>query len=152
MIGVLAAPFLSSFKVLFKGIYMHTHQFPSYRLARRLALTGLVLGAALNAVAADPRDASQFRQDMQSCRDGGAPQSRSDCERETRNAYAESRRGGLTSPTDTSNEQAQRRCSVFQREGDNADCMARMGGGALVSGSVNGGGLIREATTPAPSR
>lgn len=131
---------------------MHTNQLPWYHLAHRLAFTGLVLASTLSAVAADPRDAPQFRQDMRSCRDGGAPQSRSDCERETRNAYAESRRGGLTSPTDTPNEQAQRRCAVFQREGDNADCMARMGTGALVSGSVNGGGLIREATTPAPSR
>lgn len=126
---------------------MSTHFSLSHRWARGLAVTGFVLGSAFSAVAAAPADTQQFQQDMRACRDADAPQSRSDCERETRNARAEARRGGLTTPTATPIQQAQRRCEVFQREGDRADCMARMGPGAQLSGSVNGGGLMREATT-----
>lgn len=114
---------------------------------------GLTLGLtlALPARAADESAAARYRQDMRDCREGRTSQSRPDCEREARNAAAEARRGALATPIDAAG-QAQQRCAVFKQAADHADCIARMGVDARLSGSVEGGGLLREYTTVVPAR
>lgn len=101
--------------------------------------------------AANESPAARLRLDLQDCREGRTAQSRSDCEREARNAAAEARRGALSGPGDAA-AHAQRRCAVFKQEGDHADCMARQGAGASLSGSVDGGGVLRAVTTPVTAR
>lgn len=113
----------------------------------------LALGQACIGVAqAQDRDSSLlYRQDMLDCREGRTAQSRQDCELEARNALAEARRGALGGAPDPAT-QVQRRCAVFKMEVDQADCMARLGPGAQLSGSVGGGGVLREVTIPVPPR
>lgn len=109
------------------------------------------LTLASPARAADDSAAARYRQEMRDCREGRTAQSRADCEREARSAAAEARRGALATPIDAAG-QAQQRCAVFKQQTDHADCMARMGAGALLSGSVEGGGVLREHTTVVPAR
>lgn len=111
----------------------------------------LCLPLASPARAADESAAARYRQDMRDCREGRTAQSRADCEREARSAAAEARRGALATPINAAS-QAQQRCAVFRQEADHTDCMARMGVGARLSGSVEGGGVLREHTTVVPAR
>lgn len=116
-------------------------------LSRVCLAAGLLLCTTGSGAAA--ADDLRYRQDMQDCREGRTSQSRADCEHEARNARAEARRGALGTPVDPAS-QAQRRCAVFKQEGDHADCLARQGANARVSGSVEGGGVLRELVTPVP--
>lgn len=115
------------------------------------ACLALASAMALPAHGAEESVASRYRQDMRDCREGRTAQSRPDCEREARNAAGEARRGALKTPIDAAGH-AQQRCAVFKDATDHADCMARMGTGARLSGSVEGGGLLREHTTSVPAR
>lgn len=72
-------------------------------------------------------------------------QDRAACRREARNARAEGRRGGLTTPADPQ-AHAMARCAALEGE-DRSACQARMMGYGQQSGSVAGGGLLREAET-----
>lgn len=127
------------------------------RSASRLPLGCLALGLTLGLTlalpvhAADESAASRYRQDMRDCREGRTSQSRPDCEREARSAAAEARRGATNTTVDAAG-QAQQRCAVFKQDPDRADCLARMGEGARLSGSVEGGGLLREYTRVVPAR
>ena len=122
-------------------------------MPRAVAGMGLLMMAFLTpaAHAADDGPAARLRQDLLDCREGRTSQSRGDCEREARHAAAAARLGALSGPGDPA-VHAQRRCAVFKQESDHADCMARQGGGATLSGSVDGGGVLRAVTTPAPAR
>ncbi len=67
--------------------------------------------------------------------------------REAANAAAEQRKGELgTAPSPEMNANAMRRCEALGGE-DNAACMARVLGYGNASGSVGGGGVIREVET-----
>lgn len=124
----------------------------SARLASAgLALVAVLMVSAVPAFAAGERPAARLALDLRDCREGRSSQSLVDCEREARNAAAEARRGRLDTPVDSAG-QAQRRCAVFKQEGDHADCLARQGSGAQLSGSVGGGGVLREVTTPVVTR
>ncbi|WP_256354740.1 hypothetical protein [Variovorax sp. dw_308] len=80
------------------------------------------------------------------------------CLREAGAARQEAARGGLTQPGATAaNQNASARCQALPAT-ERADCEARMqgtgSGTTTTSGSVMGGGVIRETVTtvPAPSR
>ena len=75
------------------------------------------------------------------------------CEREAGAARQEAARGGLTTgsgPAQDAN--ALERCQQLPAA-DKADCEARIRGaaGSSTSGSVMGGGVIRETVTPTPA-
>ncbi len=71
--------------------------------------------------------------------------SRAACVREVGAAAQAARAGALTSADAATYERnALARCEVFKTPQDQADCRARMGSGAIVSGSVEGGGILRE--------
>jgi len=76
------------------------------------------------------------------------------CAREAGAARQEAARGGLTQPGAAAGANASARCDALPA-GQRADCEARMqGGGAGTttnSGSVMGGGVIRETVTPIPA-
>lgn len=121
------------------------HSLVSFGVAALLAV-----GAATAQVAttgATGIDASgSFQSEMQACASGNTQQDRETCMREARNAQADKRRGVLS--TEGSLEaNAMQRCSVFQGGEDKAACEARVMGMGNASGSVAGGGLIREVET-----
>jgi hypothetical protein len=132
---------------------MNRHNRPDSRSRKSLISFGvaalLAVGAATAQVAtgATGIDASgSFQSEMQACASGNTQQDRETCMREARNAQADKRRGVLS--TEGSLEaNAMSRCSVFQGGEDKAACEARVMGMGSTSGSVAGGGLIREVET-----
>ncbi|MDR3452039.1 MAG: hypothetical protein P4L96_04435 [Rhodoferax sp.] len=119
----------------------------SYRNLTLCAL-GALLGAS--ALAAGSRDSSsaqaQYIQDRAACNAGQSNEDRATCLKEAGAALQAARRGGLTSagPTDYQRN-AMRRCNEQPAESRD-DCVARMQSPA--QGSVEAGGLLREAETP----
>lgn len=68
------------------------------------------------------------------------------CLREANNALDASRKGDLSNPGAAANDNATQRCAAFQTAADQADCMRRVQS-IPASGSVSGGGVLRESTT-----
>lgn len=111
-----------------------------------LLTAALLLCAATAQAATDAR--SQYHEDRAACA-GVAQESRMACMREAGAAAQAARTGQLTSGDAGAYERnALARCEVFKTDEDRSDCEARVRSGATVSGSVEGGGLLREAVTP----
>ncbi len=73
--------------------------------------------------------------------------SRAACVREVGAAAQAARAGQLTSEDAATYERnAMARCAVFKNPQDKSDCAKRMGPRARLSGSVDGGGILREET------
>jgi len=110
----------------------------------------LLCGAAVQAQSGNSASRSQMQQERAAC--AHVPEaSRAPCLREVGAAAQAARNGQLTSPGDSTYERnAMARCDVFKTQQDKADCQARLRDNA-VSGSVQGGGVLREATTMVPA-
>ena len=96
---------------------------------------------------------ARFKQEMANCVSGNTSQDQDSCMREARAALSEFKRGVWGRPEETaakSEAAARQRCEVHQGQPREA-CEARMRGEGKVSGSVEGGGILREITTPAPA-
>ena len=112
---------------------------------------------ALSAIAADKpaRDASgihqQYLQDRAQCTDRSG-EDRKTCLREAGAAQVEARRGTLAAD-DTSNYEKNRlaRCDVHQNAEERDYCLRRMHGEGTTSGSVEGGGILRELVVTVPA-
>ncbi len=88
-----------------------------------------------------------YARERAACMSGATQQAQDTCLREAANAAAEKRKGELgTAPSPEMNANAMRRCEALGGE-DNAACMARVLGYGNASGSVGGGGVIREVET-----
>ena len=85
-----------------------------------------------------------------SCVDGTSNDDRATCMKEAGAAQAEARRGQLTTPGAASDQNALQRCDALP--GDQRDaCRLRIAGAGTTSGSVAGGGVIREVTVQEPT-
>lgn len=104
-----------------------------------------------------PKDVDQARlnyeREKADCMMGRTHQPRNTCLKEATNAYADARRGKLTSPSDDASmyaANAARRCDV--QKGDMRDlCLRRVAGEGTVNGSVAMGGTYEELITREPS-
>ncbi len=89
-------------------------------------------------------DASgDYQKEMQACRQGRTAQDRSTCMEEAREARKARRKGGLDTPAQSMGANAMARCEGMN-DADMAACRARMMGYGRTSGSVAGGGMLRE--------
>lgn len=92
-------------------------------------------------------DASgNFSQEVEACRTGRTPQAQATCLEEARNARADKQRGVLQHQGTDHQANAMARCDVLSGE-DKAACQARVMGYGSTSGSVAGGGVLREVET-----
>lgn len=92
-------------------------------------------------------DASgNYQHEVQSCLSGRTQEDQATCLREARNAQAERQRGDLQMPGQQYQANAMQRCNVLGGE-EKAACQARMMGYGETSGSVAGGGVLREVET-----
>ncbi len=125
------------------------------RLLAAALLAGLAFGAALADNTRANADAeARYQREMAACNSGQSQQDMATCKREAANALAAARQGQLTATPADPVANAAQRCTVLpmdQRE----DCVARITRGD-ATGSVGGGGILREHTTivpvPAPAR
>jgi len=96
--------------------------------------------------------AAQIKAPAAEAKCDGVQQDKAACMREAGAAKQEAARGGLTSGSPSGTDaNALARCQQLPAA-DKADCEARIRGGASSSssGSVMGGGVVRETVTPVP--
>jgi hypothetical protein len=114
-----------------------------------------VAPAAWAQQAAAPGTAARMESEKATC--DGVQQDKAACLREAGAARQEAGRAGLTTAGPAGNSaNTMERCKL-QPAADQADCMARIQGGAgdtstSTSGSVMGGGVIRETVTTIPAK
>ena len=115
-------------------------------------LTMLACMVATHAFAQTPGDVAdaqaRYKREVAACAQLNAGVGNSNCLREARNALAEVRRGKMQESwrnADFANHAFQR-CEVHRGE-DKSDCIARIRGYGKQTGSVSGGGILRELTT-----
>lgn len=117
-----------------------------------LSLPGAMLIAA-SAAAAEPAldNSGNYRQEVRACREGRTAQDLPTCLREAHSADADRRRGQLTT-VGSLVDNALARCQAFQAAEDKEACRARIVGQVEITGSVAGGGILRQVaiTPPAP--
>ncbi|WBY00648.1 hypothetical protein PE066_14390 [Ramlibacter tataouinensis] len=119
------------------------------------AFSLLALGAATAQVAAaadaapPAESAASYRAQVQDCKAGRTQQDRATCLLEARNAHAAQQRGALSNGASPAQYEANAmaRCEVFKDAESKAACEARVMGYGNVSGSVAGGGVLREVET-----
>lgn len=109
--------------------------------------------SAGTALAQAPGTAARAQSERAVC--DGVQQDKAACLREAGAAQQEGKRNGLTSAGAAGADQnAMARCQL-QPVADRADCEARLKGtgpgSTTTSGSVMGGGVIRETVTPVPA-
>ena len=112
-----------------------------------LAVTAATAQVATGAPGATGIDASgNYQQEVQACMTGRTQQDQETCLKEARNAQADKKRGVLDNAGAQFQTNAAARCEVQAGE-DKAACQARVMGYGNTSGSVAGGGLLREVET-----
>lgn len=124
------------------------HAFHRVRHGIGIAMVALVCAQALSVAAQDRSEKRRrFEADRQACQLGRNGPEYQSCMRE---AYAVlGDRPSSAAPTNAEQLQrnAQVRCDALQGD-DHAACVARMRGEGTISGSVAGGGVLRELVTP----
>ena len=123
------------------------------RTLQRIALCSLVLACAPAAWSAGSSNLSEaqarYKQERARCMSGQSSQDRATCLKEAGAALAEAKRGGLS--TGAVGQNATARCDA-QPTADKAACIARVQGAGTTSGSVEGGGIIRQTETVVPAK
>jgi outer membrane murein-binding lipoprotein Lpp len=121
---------------------------PYQALFLRSLLSALACAACFFSITVSAQGTDSQR-DRAAC--DGVQQDREACRREAGAAKQEAERGGLA-PAGQAEQNALARCQLLQPAADRADCEARVRGAATSSsGSVMGGGVIRESVTPVPA-
>jgi len=115
----------------------------------------VLCAASLGASAAEPRgktDAvrSIYSQERAAC-DKPVVQDRKACLREAGAAAYEARRGTLGAENAEFERNRLARCGYHKNAEEREYCERRMRGEGLVTGSVEGGGLLRELTVTVPA-
>ena len=95
--------------------------------------------------------AARYKQDVANCKSGNTGQQLQTCLKEAGASYAEAKRGVLGNGETATPANATDRCQPLP-DAERADCMARMEGHGTVSGSVSGGGVLRELRTVEPGK
>ncbi|AEG94385.1 hypothetical protein [Ramlibacter tataouinensis] len=117
----------------------------SFGVTALLAMTAATAQVATGTASADIDASGSYRQEVQACMSGRTQQDRDACLQEARNAQAAKQRGKLeTYGNHEANALA--RCEPLIGE-DKAACQARVMGYGSTSGSVAGGGILREVET-----
>lgn len=108
-------------------------------------LSIFAIGLSLGSSAAFA-DTSRYQQERAACLSGQSHQDRATCLQEAGAARGEDRRGNLNDGAVSYQENAVNRCNALPAA-DRQDCVRRIRGDGVTSGSVEGGGVYRETTT-----
>src|SRR5688572_17212437 len=113
----------------------------SYGVVALLAVTAATAQVATGTTGIDA--SGDYQQEVNACMNGQTQQDRDTCLKEARNAQADKKRGVLDNAGASFESNAAARCNVLRGE-EKAACQARMMGFGSTSGSVAGGGLLRQ--------
>lgn len=116
----------------------------SFGVAALLAVTAATAQVATGTTGIDT--SGSYQQEVNACMTGKTQQDRETCLREARNAQGEKKRGVLDNAGAQFEANAKARCDALTGE-DKAACQARVMGYGQTSGSVAGGGVLREVET-----
>ena len=125
----------------------HPGLFLSAPLSLALAsalFTASTLAMAQPSPAADAH--ARYEQERQKCMTHNTQDSLATCLREAGAAQDAARKGQLSDPGPIAIANATQRCEAFQNAQDRADCVRRVES-EPASGSVSGGGVLRESVT-----
>lgn len=121
-------------------------------VSRQWACTALMTLGMLGGISGASQAADQnatIQKERTDCMNGSSQQDRATCMREAGAAKQESQRGNLRDSGDYQ-ANASKRCAALPAA-EKADCERRANGEGSVSGSVGGGGVVRELVTPVPA-
>jgi len=119
----------------------------SFASASLLAVTAAAAQVATGTAADAGIDSSgNFGREVQACNTGQSQEARDTCLREARNARAEKQQGKLDNAGNDLAANAMARCEPLSGE-EKAACQARVLGYGETSGSVAGGGVLRQVET-----
>ncbi len=119
----------------------------SFGAATLLAMTAATAQVATGTPGTTGIDASgNYQQEVQACMSGRTQQDRETCLQEARNARADKQRGALDNAGAQYQANAAARCEPLSGE-EKAACRARVMGYGDTSGSVAGGGILRQVET-----
>ncbi len=104
----------------------------------------LSIGSSARAEPASPQ--AQYQAQRAACMSGKSNEDQATCLKEAGAALEEAKRGHLNDADANYRKNEMERCKALTGD-DQRDCFARMKGGGTVSGSVGGGGILREKTT-----
>jgi len=114
------------------------------------ALTAVLLAASATAMAQAPAPSgdarARYEQEREKCMTNNTQDSLATCLREANNALDASRKGQLSNPGPAASDNTTQRCEAFQSSAEQAECVRRTQSSS-VSGSVSGGGVLRESVT-----
>jgi hypothetical protein len=116
----------------------------SYGVAALLAMTAATAQVATGTTGIDA--SGSFQQEVNACNNGRTQEDQATCLREARNAQADKQRGVLDNSGAQFQANARARCDALSGE-EKAACQARLVGYGTTSGSVAGGGVLREVET-----
>ena len=116
----------------------------SFGAAALLAMTAATAQVATGTTGIDA--SGSYQQEVNACMTGKTQQDRDTCLREARNAQADKKRGVLDNSGAKFDNNAAARCDVLVGE-EKAACQARMMGYGNTTGSIAGGGVLREVET-----
>lgn len=116
----------------------------SFGVAALLAVTAATAQVATGTTGIDT--SGSYQQEVNACMTGKTQQDQATCLLEARNAQADKKRGVLDNSGSQFESNASSRCDVLAGE-DKAACQARVMGYGSTTGSVAGGGLLREVET-----
>lgn len=129
---------------------LHSHKpHLAFAAASLLAMSAATAQVASGSAATAADTSGSYRLEVQACKTGQTSQDRVTCLEEARNAQAAKERGALPGGASEARYQAnaKARCDVFKDAEDKAACDARVMGYGNSSGSVAGGGVLREVET-----
>jgi hypothetical protein len=116
----------------------------SFGVTALLAVTAATAQVATGTTGIDA--SGNYQQEVNACLSGKTQQDQPTCLREARNAQGDKKRGLLDNAGGNFEANAVARCNALAGE-DKSACQARMMGFGSTSGSVAGGGLLREVET-----
>jgi hypothetical protein len=116
----------------------------SFGAATLLAVTAATAQVATGTTGIDA--SGSYQSEVQACMSGKTQQDQATCLTEARNAQADKKSGTLNNAAGSMAANAAARCDVLSGE-DKAACQARVLGYGNTTGSVAGGGVLREVET-----
>jgi hypothetical protein len=132
----------------------------TFRSSTPILLAGILLSISGFAALADNSTAPKaktpadiqatYERDRAKCLSGRSQEDQATCLKEAGAARDEAKRGQLTEDGTAFHKNAKERCDVLTGD-DQRDCIARAHGSGTVSGSVDGGGILKETRTIVPA-